>query len=271
MGQMISGQTALSAEHQPKTRSTERPDWYTVVGPKHAHPLLLVHGIEYSRNIWTPQLHGLADELRVIAPDLPGHGSLSHLEFSFESAKERLLDVIDTECGGVACVLGISLGGYVAMEIADEHPEKLPGMILSGCCSRPNGAITYPHRAYARIIRSVNHRCLNWIHSRVMRAVLPPMYSRPILDGGIHKTTVVHAVKEMMGREVGTCLPEYEKPVLFLNGKWDFLFRRHEQEFVSSCKNAELCIVPGAGHPTNLQNPNAYNDAVRNFVRTLDW
>ena len=251
--------------------AADETDWYSVLGPDDGPPLLLVHGVEYSRGIWTPQLTGLADELRIIAPDLPGHGALSHLEFDFEGAKERLLHLIREECGGRACVLGVSLGGYLAMELAQEHPECFSGMILSGCCSRPEGAATLPHRAYAQVIRHVNNRCLNWIHSKVMRVLLPPRYSRPIIEGGLDKPGVVDAVEQLVGREVAQGLSEYDGSVLFLNGQWDFLFRRDEQEFVSACKNAELCIVPGAGHPTNLQNPNAYNEAIRNFVHRLDW
>jgi len=265
---------SVGARQAARTRAestSEDRAWFGVEGPADGHPIVLVHGVEYSRSIWTPQVEALKDEYRLLTPDLPGHGVLSHQPFRFETALERLVELIDTQAGGKACVLGMSLGGYIAMELADAHPEKLSGLVLSGCCSTPRGPRTIPHRVYAGLARHCNHRALNWLHRHLMKLVVPPRYARPIIEGGIYKDTVPDATYQLIGREVGTHLQGYQGPVLFLNGRYDFLFRRDEAEFVSACPNGELCVVPGAGHPTNLQNPNAFNEAVRSFAQSLDW
>jgi pimeloyl-ACP methyl ester carboxylesterase len=55
------------------------PNQYTVYGPPHAAPLLLVHGSTVTQAMWWPQIDALAREFRVITVDLPGHGASAHI------------------------------------------------------------------------------------------------------------------------------------------------------------------------------------------------
>jgi len=213
----------------------------------------------------------LAQKFRVIAPDLPGHGALAHTPFGFDAAIERLVHLIDRECGGRACVVGLSLGGYITMRLACRYPDRLSGLVLSGCCSQPRGVLTLPHRAYAKLVRYCNNNVLNRIHSAILRRIVPREYAEPIINGGIYKATMPQAVREMLGRDFGSELCGYAGPVLFLNGRWDFLFRRDEAAFVEGAPNSRLCVVPSAGHPANLQNPRAYNEALLDFATSLEW
>ena len=56
----------MSIEHLPA---------YDVMGPPHAFPIVLIHGAAWTRNMWLPQIEALSDEFRVLAIDLPGHGT----------------------------------------------------------------------------------------------------------------------------------------------------------------------------------------------------
>ena len=50
--------------------------WYDVAGPEGAPPIVLIHDGAANRHMWTAQLEGLAGDYRLVAPDLPGNGSL---------------------------------------------------------------------------------------------------------------------------------------------------------------------------------------------------
>ena len=96
-------------------------------GPANAPAIVLVHGSVVTRKMWSPQLRGLSDTYQVIAPDLPGHGALAHVPFTFASAADSLADIILKKASGRALVLGLSLGGYVAMELARRSPDLVAG------------------------------------------------------------------------------------------------------------------------------------------------
>lgn len=59
---------------------------FDCVGPATARAMLLIHGSVVTRTMWLPQLRDLSDTHYVIAPDLPGHGALARMPFSFASA-----------------------------------------------------------------------------------------------------------------------------------------------------------------------------------------
>src|SRR5262249_38693632 len=86
---------------------------YDVAGPAGARPILFVHGTRVTRSMWLPQLRGLADEYRVLATDLPGHGALAHQRFEPEAAMQQIGAVLDDEGCERALLVGSSLGGYL--------------------------------------------------------------------------------------------------------------------------------------------------------------
>ncbi len=100
--------------------------------------LLLLHGYLENLNIWD-ELTGLVQSrVRVIAPDLPGHGisevrgSVHSMEFLADTAYGVLRELNITKC----TVIGHSMGGYVALALAERHPEVLDGLVLFS--STPN-------------------------------------------------------------------------------------------------------------------------------------
>ena len=114
---------------------------FDAAGPVEAPAIVLVHGSVVTRKMWLPQLRGLAGDYRVIAPDLPGHGALAEAPFSFAAAVQRLADLIRQEAQGRALVAGLSLGGYIAIELAHRYPDQVAGLVLSGCSLNFDGVL----------------------------------------------------------------------------------------------------------------------------------
>ena len=99
------------------------------VGP----PLVLVHGAGGSADLWDPQLDGLADVARVVAPDLPGHGRApGQGKPSIAAYAEWLGTFLGTLRAGRAVVVGHSMGGAVAQALALRAPGRLAGLVLIG-------------------------------------------------------------------------------------------------------------------------------------------
>jgi pimeloyl-ACP methyl ester carboxylesterase len=130
-----------------------------VAGREDGQPIVLLHGIGVTRKQWLPQMRDLVDEFRLIAPDLPGHGTLKERGFTLDAAATHAAAVIDAYADGRALVVGLSLGGYVAMRLAARSPEKVAGLVLTGCSGNPKGVLGVIPASMALFCRAVGGRC----------------------------------------------------------------------------------------------------------------
>jgi len=94
--------------------------------------LLFIHGYLESGEIWDPFLKLLEGKTKIIVPDIPGHGNSGTWgnEHSMEELAVVLNRILEEEHAEKACILGHSMGGYVAMAFAAAFPEKLSGLGL---------------------------------------------------------------------------------------------------------------------------------------------
>ena len=83
---------------------------YDVAGPRDAFPIVLVHGAAATRKMWVPQLVALSDEFRVIALDLPGHGTLREQPFRLKAAVQAVMESLRHQTHDRALIVGLSLG-----------------------------------------------------------------------------------------------------------------------------------------------------------------
>jgi pimeloyl-ACP methyl ester carboxylesterase len=219
--------------------------------------------------MWLRQVQGLSDAFRVIAPDLPGHGELAHLPFTFAAGTDALAALIGAEAGGRAVVVGLSLGGYIAIELAARHPDLVAGLVLSGCSVNFVG----PLGLYLKAVSTLMRR--GWLSQSKAQAERKTrrMFSAALADveeaqlaAGVYPEALGPAFAEMAGRDYTIPLASYPGPGLLLNGEKDRPSRRGAARFLAAMKHGQLEVIPGAGHACNLDDPDAYNRAVRGFL-----
>src|SRR5438309_2126529 len=103
---------------------------------KHA-PLVFIHGAAASSVIWIDVLRRLEGRRRVIAPDLPGHGQSDPWH---EPSIDLYRDAVGTICANLgvsrAVLVGHSMGGLVALQLALAHPDKVAGLVLIATAAR---------------------------------------------------------------------------------------------------------------------------------------
>ena len=242
-----------------------------VVGPPHAHPIVFLHSMQLTRKMWLPQMDTLSDEYRVIAPDLPGHGALAGIPFRLETTAERVADLIDLEARGRALVVGLSLGGYVSMELAWRYPDKVAGLILAGCSSDARGILTLPYRLTAFLSPLVDDRWMAALNAWLYRRTLPPSIAEAQIQAGFYFKAFPQVIHELVGQDFRTRLQGFRGPVLFLNGERDRIFRKSERDFVAAAPNTRVELLERAGHLSNLEQPEAFTRIVRGFARSIGW
>ena len=233
---------------------------FDVAGAVNAPALLLVHGSVVTRKMWLPQL--------------PGHGALAHVPFTFAAAAQTLAELVLQETQGRALVAGLSLGGYVAIEFACRHPDLVSGLVLSGCSVNFDGMLG----VYLKLVSGLMQR--GWLkQSRAQaeqktRRMFPPALAdvaEAQLQAGVCPEPLGPSFAEMAGKDFTVPLAKYPGPSMILNGERDTAARRGEAKFVAAMREGRVQVVPDAGHACNLDQPEAYNQAVRAFGQAIGW
>jgi len=240
-----------------------------VAGPPGAPTIVFIHGTRLTGAMWTPQQTALAGEFRTIAVDLPAHGARAGEPFTLAGAVEAVASTIRAEAGGRAVVVGLSLGGYVAMDLAARHPELVRGLVLSGATAEPTGIKVLPYLALARLMSQVDVDRLDRVNTWFFRRRFPPEIADPIVAGGFWSRGGSAALRSVAGERFVPRLAAYPGPSLILNGEHDLPFRLFAPSFAAAAQDARRVRLAGASHLANLDRPAAFSEAVRRFARSL--
>jgi pimeloyl-ACP methyl ester carboxylesterase len=247
----------------------ERPDGAgrTVAGRPDAPAIVFLHGTRLSRAVWSGQLEALEDEFRVIALDLPGHGERASERFSLDAAVEVVAAAIrDAAAGQRAVVVGLSLGGYVAMALAARHPELVRGLVIAGASAEPIGVRLLAYRALAAAMGRLDDRRIDRLTAWFFRTRYPASVAVPIVAGGFSSRGGAIALRALYHERFLPRLAAYPGPTLILNGELDLFFRLSAPTFARSARDARRVVLAGALHLSNLDRPAAFSLAVRDFA-----
>ena len=239
-------------------------------------PLVLVHGAAVYARIWQPQLSGLADEFTVVAWDEPGSGRSSGIPpgFGLADYADCLAALIEGLRLGPAHVAGLSWGGTLVLELYRRHPALVRTLLLADTYAGWKGSL--PPEEVAARVEGVQ-RMLALPRDRFdptlpgLFAGEPPGELVPLLDAmarDARPETLGVQLSIMAGTDQNDLLPGITVPTLLLWGELDArspLSVAHA--FRAAIPGAELVVLPGAGHVSNLERPQDFNRAVRAFCR----
>lgn len=239
-------------------------------------PIVFAHSAAADGRSWRPQLAGLSDEFMVIAWDEPGAGRSSDVPEGFELADYAhcLASVIEAVAGGPAHVAGLSWGGTVGLELYRHHPELVTTLILADTYAGWKGSL--PAEEVRARVASVR-RMLESRASEFDPAPLglfagdPPAEFIPLLEemaAEVRPESLGNSLSVMAEADLRELLPRIAVPTLLVWGELDArsplsIARRFE----AAIPDAELVVIPSAGHDSNLEQPERFNDAVRGFCR----
>ena len=239
-------------------------------------PLVLLHGFLCDSRVWRRQLDSLSEEFRVVAWDAPGAGWSSDPPETFSLADwaralAGFLDAIGIER---AHVLGLSWGGTLAQELYRLFPARVDRLILSDTYAGWKGSLS---EEVAEQRRARCDRDAGRPPEEVVREWVPVEF---FADASSELAAEMAAVvadfhplgfRLMAGSLADTdstaVLPTIAVPTLLLWGDGDVRSPLSVAErFHAAIPGSELDVIPGAGHVSNMERPDEFNDRVRRFL-----
>lgn len=228
--------------------------------------LVLVHGFTQTARCWGPVGAALADGHEVVRVDAPGHGRSGNVQADLPGTARLLADF------GPATFLGYSMGGRMCLETARRHPDAVTALVL---VSATAGIDDADERA-AR--RASDEALADRLEAEGVDAFLDRWLSLPLFaglppdgrfDAERRTNTAPGLASSLRLAGTGTQAPSWDRlgdltmPVLVVAGAEDAKFTALGRRLAESLgDNATLAVVPGAGHTTHLEAPDAFLAAV---------
>jgi len=238
--------------------------------------VVLIHGGQMDRRMWDPQFRRYADHYRVIRYDVRGFGRSPAASEPYAD-EDDLADLMTHLHVDRAIIIGLSLGGRIAIDFALAHPDRVAGLVLvapglSGFhfASDPSddsswaAAQRHDWRTVASLWLNTGYlspamrhpelatQLRTWAEENGHQWLDNPALERPLRPGAIDR------------------LPDIHAPTLIVVGNRD-VADIHQIVGLLAIRipGARLTIVPDAGHMVNLESPDAFNRAALGFLGTL--
>lgn len=264
---------------------------YVEYGSGTGTPLLLLHGLGASWQVWLENLVGLGDGRRVIALDLPGFGTspfdpevLSHADFAAVVAE--FCEALELPA---VTLVGNSLGGWIGASVASTYPDLAHGLVLVDAAG-----LFLTRRERALVVRQLRfaNRILPWtcrnremvasrpslrraafrfainradhLESDLALQLLPPEHSKAF--GPVLEEALSNWEPTWLDR-----LAAIKAPTLIVWGERDRQISvRHAARWAKYIPHASTAIIPKVGHLPMVEDPATFNEKVREFVSEID-
>lgn len=243
-------------------------------------PLLFLHAFPLNRTMWEPQVAALSSEFRTITVDLRGHGQSDAplWRYTLDQAADDVVALLNHLSIEEAVMIGLSMGGYILFALYRRYANRVKGLVLANTRAQ---ADTEEGKQLRFQMAQIAYR---QGAAAVADLMIPKLLSPMAIETKPHLVQKVRTIIERMEVSgiAGDLMAMAERPdsipllrsiacpVLIIAGDMDratpladaYLMAEH-------IPHARLITIAGAGHLSNLEQPDDFNRAVREFARPL--
>jgi pimeloyl-ACP methyl ester carboxylesterase len=238
--------------------------------------VLLLHGLGSSTVDWTPQVAALASRYRVCVVDLRGHGRSAKPKgpYSISLFAEDTAALIRDLSLAPAHVVGISMGGMIAFELALAFPQLVRSLVIvNSGPGLPGGRLTQSLFAAHRLLM-VRVLGLRKFGQQLADRLLPDASAeerQAFADrwGANDARAYRAAVKSIVGWNVSERLEAVTPPVLIVAADGDYTPLSYKQAYVARLPRAELVVIDNARHAVTMERPQQFNTVLLRFLDSL--
>lgn len=250
---------------------------YNEEGPFTAPVIIFIHGFPLNKSMWNPQMEALKNDYRVIAYDIRGHGKSEpgEMDFSMNLFAIDLIHLMDAFYIHKAILCGLSMGGYIALNAIENYPNRFSALVLCDTTCKADPASVIDKRM--QTIRELQDEGVeNYADESLQKLFAPESFTKKVYEvESVRKMIVKNPVHSIINtlralttrNESCSKLNEIHVPVLIMVGEEDVITPPAMAQLMhEKIPNSTLEIIPHAGHLSNLENPAAFNEKLREFL-----
>ncbi|TLM68107.1 MAG: alpha/beta fold hydrolase [Deltaproteobacteria bacterium] len=242
------------------------------------HPVVLIHGFPLCRHMWQPQAACLSRAgYRVICPDLPGFGESPPVcgpasMTAYADAVVALLDHLEIERAAIG---GMSMGGYVLLNLVERYPQRLQAALYLVTRAAADDAAGKARRGdLAGAVRGGDREVVPLTFEKLLFAPDIPA-QHPELVGKVRAWMEQASPEGVAGgllamrdrKDYVASLPNLQVPALVVGAAADLAVPpAHAEVLAAGLPDAELHLIAAAGHMVNLEQPEAFNRILLDFL-----
>jgi len=241
--------------------------------------VLFLHGLGGSRTAWDPQLVSLAGSWRCVAWDMPGYGASrpGPVPLTFTALADAAADLLDTLGATAVPVVGLSMGGMIALHLALRYPGRVSSLALLDTSPAFGLDGTTDPGAWAALRLGPLERGETPadMAPRVLRSVAGPQAPEAVITEAvaamarIPSSGLAAAVRCLPSHDVRDRLGEIGCPTLVVVGELDAETPpAYSLHLANGIPGAGYAEIPGAGHLSNLEAPDEVNALLAGFLST---
>lgn len=252
---------------------------YDDVGKGHV-PIIFLHGFPFDKSMWQLQLNFLKTTTRAIACDIRGFGKSTDEEsvLSINLFTDDLVAFMDELKIKTAVICGLSMGGFIALNMITRFPERFEALILcdTQCIA---DTIEIKKKRY-KTIDQINAEGVTLFNDGFIKSVfhLDSLNDKKELVKKLHNTVyantphIITAGLAALAERTETCslLGEITVPTMIICGREDTVTPLEQSELLlKSIHGSTLHIIERSGHVSNLEHPDEFNNLISSFLVSL--
>ena len=236
-------------------------------------PVILLHGFPMNRQVWFGFAGKLANHFKIYTVDLPGFGESPAMAapFSIDQVAKKVLDWIEEQAITKSVLIGHSLGGYVALAMTEQAPQKFTAIGLFHSTAwadtqqkkqsrdkviefvNTNGAVAFTSNFIAPLFADQHHPAIPMVRELSASATVQAV------------TGYTRAMRDRPDRT--SVLKSFTRPILFIAGEKDAGIPVESlQHQAAQCLYPELHILKNVGHMGMVEDENQTLQMVRAFI-----
>ena len=205
--------------------------------------IIFIHGLGQNKTAFQSTIDAIQPTPQAVCVDF---SKFQNTEVNYSKLYQEVETLCNAEEGKIH-IVGLSLGGLLAIDYASKNPHKIASLVLINTqCKMPTWLLKLQNMVFA---------CLP---------------NKAFASGGFSKQNMISICKSMEYLDFTKQVSTFPFPVCVVHGAKDGANKKAAQKLYSLLSNAIFCSIENAGHEINIQNPKALAEAIQNFYKFLD-
>ncbi|WP_274474011.1 alpha/beta fold hydrolase [Mangrovimonas aestuarii] len=246
---------------------------YELVGD--GDPLLLLHGLGSTKKDWDEQVPFFSKEYKVITVDLRGHGNSSKPSenYGVPYMTQDIKQLLDHLCIAKVTVVGFSMGGAIAFQLAFDFPEIIENLVIVNSGPDFNDLGSIGEEMLASRTKMLREQGLDTLAEKIAYNMFPEHGQEELRNAFELRckqndyNAYLNSFVTLMSWGMGEKIKDIKSRTLVIASDMDYTPVELKKTYVNNMPNAILTIIPNSRHGVLMDQPNLFNRELYKFLR----